>query len=118
MARIVDRNIEALLARRQQEKKLEVFRIASPIKLPSLRQHVVCLPPSIRVRAMDRAQHRMVSAIRVRSTFIILAMFASVEAIFLSTFVPITQNRMAAQADRRAHLDLQSVSWPSTRSLD
>jgi hypothetical protein len=67
MARIVDRNIEALLARRQQEKKLEVFRIASPIKLPSLRQHVVCLPPSIRVRAMDRAQYRMVSAIRVRS---------------------------------------------------
>ena len=33
-------------------------------------------------------------------------MFASVEAIFLSTFVLITQNRMAAQADRRADLDL------------
>jgi uncharacterized membrane protein len=39
-------------------------------------------------------------------TFVILAMFASVEAIFLSTFVLITQNRMAAQADRRADLDL------------
>ena len=34
-------------------------------------------------------------------------MFASVEAIFLSTFVLITQNRMSAQADRRADLDLQ-----------
>jgi uncharacterized membrane protein len=40
-------------------------------------------------------------------TFVILAMIASVEAIFLSTFILITQNRMAAQADRRAELDLQ-----------
>jgi uncharacterized membrane protein len=40
-------------------------------------------------------------------TFVILAMIASVEAIFLSTFVLITQNRMAAQAERRAQLDLQ-----------
>ena len=36
-----------------------------------------------------------------------LAMIASVEAIFLSTFVLITQNRMAQSADRRAELDLQ-----------
>jgi uncharacterized membrane protein len=36
-----------------------------------------------------------------------LAMIASVEAIFLSTFVLITQNRMAAAADKRADLDLQ-----------
>jgi uncharacterized membrane protein len=34
-------------------------------------------------------------------------MVASVEAIFLSTFVLITQNRMAALADKRADLDLQ-----------
>jgi uncharacterized membrane protein len=40
-------------------------------------------------------------------TFVILAMIASVEAIFLSTFVLITQNRMAAAAERRAELDLQ-----------
>ena len=39
-------------------------------------------------------------------TFVILAMEASVEAIFLSTFVLISQNRMAAVADRRADLDL------------
>ncbi|TIR46751.1 MAG: DUF1003 domain-containing protein, partial [Mesorhizobium sp.] len=38
---------------------------------------------------------------------VILAMFASVEAIFLSTFVLINQNRMAAQDDARADLDLQ-----------
>jgi uncharacterized membrane protein len=40
-------------------------------------------------------------------TFVILAMVASVEAIFLSTFVLITQNRMAAAAEARALLDLQ-----------
>lgn len=39
-------------------------------------------------------------------TFVVLAMEASVEAIFLSTFVLITQNRMAREADRRADLDL------------
>jgi uncharacterized membrane protein len=40
-------------------------------------------------------------------TFVVLAMIASVEAIFLSTFVLITQNRMAAAAEKRAELDLQ-----------
>jgi uncharacterized membrane protein len=39
-------------------------------------------------------------------TFVVLAMEASVEAIFLSTFVLISQNRMATVADRRADLDL------------
>jgi uncharacterized membrane protein len=40
-------------------------------------------------------------------TFVVLAMIASVEAIFLSTFILITQNRMASAADRRAELDVQ-----------
>ena len=40
-------------------------------------------------------------------TLVVLAMIASVEAIFLSTFILIGQNRMAASADRRAELDLQ-----------
>lgn len=39
-------------------------------------------------------------------TFVMLAMEASVEAIFLSTFVLINQNRQGAEADRRAELDL------------
>ncbi len=41
-------------------------------------------------------------------TFVILATFASVEAIFLSTFVLISQNRAAAEAERRSELDLQT----------
>ena len=39
-------------------------------------------------------------------SFVILATEASVEAIFLSTFVLISQNRMARAADQRADLDL------------
>jgi uncharacterized membrane protein len=39
-------------------------------------------------------------------TFVILAMAASVEAIFLSTFVLISQNRAMAATDKRDDLDL------------
>ena len=39
-------------------------------------------------------------------SFVVLAMVASVEAIFLSTFVLISQNRMMVAADKRADLDL------------
>lgn len=39
-------------------------------------------------------------------SFVILASEASVEAIFLSTFVLISQNRMQQAADKRADLDL------------
>jgi len=39
--------------------------------------------------------------------FMLLSMVVSLEAIFLSTFVLIVQNRMSQRADQRAHLDLQ-----------
>jgi uncharacterized membrane protein len=39
--------------------------------------------------------------------FGLLTMVVSLEAIFLSTFILITQNRQAQMADRRNHLDLQ-----------
>ena len=42
-----------------------------------------------------------------RFPFVTLTMIASLEAIFLSTFVLITQNRMAAIDDKRSELDLQ-----------
>jgi uncharacterized membrane protein len=44
---------------------------------------------------------------RFDPTFVVLAMIASVEAIFLSTFILIAQNRSQAEADRRADLSLQ-----------
>lgn len=39
--------------------------------------------------------------------FILLAMIVSVEAVLLSTFVLMKQNRMQRQSDTRAHLNLQ-----------
>jgi uncharacterized membrane protein len=41
--------------------------------------------------------------------FGLLTMIVSLEAIFLSTFVLISQNRLSAESDRRADLDLQMV---------
>jgi uncharacterized membrane protein len=40
-------------------------------------------------------------------SFVVLAMVASVEAIFLSTFILISQNRAAASDQKRADLNLQ-----------
>ena len=42
-----------------------------------------------------------------RYPFVLLSMVVSLEAIFLSTFVLMKQNRMSKRADQRAHLDLQ-----------
>jgi uncharacterized membrane protein len=39
--------------------------------------------------------------------FGVLALVVSSEGVFLTTFVLISQNRMARQSDRRSHLDLQ-----------
>jgi uncharacterized membrane protein len=43
---------------------------------------------------------------RFDGEFIVLAMFASVEAIFLSTFILISQNRAQVAANKRSELDL------------
>jgi uncharacterized membrane protein len=109
LAKVVDRNIRALIERRLrenanksfQEKAAEaVSRFAGSLLFVYL--HLILFGgwilwnlPQIPVGPKFDAD------------FVKLAMFASVEAIFISTFVLITQNRMAAQADRRADLDLQ-----------
>ena len=52
--------------------------------------------------------------------FGLLTMIVSLEAIFLSTFVLISQNRLSAEADRRADLDLQIgllTEYELTRAL-
>lgn len=49
-------------------------------------------------------------------TFVALAMIVSVEAIFLPTFILITQNRMSMISERRAELDVQ-VSLLAEREI-
>lgn len=108
MAKIVERNIETLLARRRQEERTRGMqaRIAEHItrftgSLYFVYIHIVLFGSWIVVNL------GWTSLPQFDPTFVVLAMFASVEAIFLSTFVLITQNRMQAQADRRVDLDLQ-----------
>jgi uncharacterized membrane protein len=109
LARIVERNIEALLARRKAEERQLSFqeRIAERItsftgsmKFVWLHVIVYGLWIAINLGAIPFIP-------KFDPTFVILAMEASVEAIFLSTFILITQNRMMAQADKRADLNLQ-----------
>jgi len=109
VAGVIDRNIAALVRRREQQKISTglqdriadaITRFAGSMKFVYLHLLiyggwiVVNLGWIPMVRAFD-------------PTFVVLAMVASVEAIFISTFVMISQNRMAAQADQRADLDLQ-----------
>jgi uncharacterized membrane protein len=108
LARVVERNISALLERRKAEERSRSAdeRIAEAISrfTGSMRfvyLHLVIFGLWIVVNL------GITPLPRFDPSFVILAMAASVEAIFLSTFVLITQNRMAAIADRRADLDLQ-----------
>ncbi len=109
LARVVDRNIRALLARRRQddERKALEDRIADRItgftgSMTFVYVHLVIFGLWIVINL-----GWIPPVPRFDPSFVILAMAASVEAIFLSTFVLITQNRMAALADKRADLDLQ-----------
>ena len=108
MAGVVERNIHALLTRREQEEKAKsredrvadaITRFTGSMKFVYL--HIVIFGLWIVINL------GWLPLPKFDETFVVLAMVASVEAIFLSTFVLITQNRMAALADKRADLDLQ-----------
>ncbi|RVA81702.1 DUF1003 domain-containing protein [Mesorhizobium sp. M7A.F.Ca.US.006.04.2.1] len=106
---VLHQNIEALVEhRRQQEEHQSVqVRIAGAISRFAGSMIVVYLHLAILV-AWILANLGAIPAIPAWDpTFVILAMVASVEAIFLSTFVLINQNRMAEHSERRAELDLQ-----------
>ena len=108
LAQAVHRNIDALLTRRAHEERHKgwqertadaITRFAGSMAFVYLHLAVVALWIAINVGWLPLP--------RFDPTFVLLATGASVEAIFLSTFVLISQNRMAALADKRADLDLQ-----------
>jgi uncharacterized membrane protein len=108
-SRVLDRNIQTLLeARRESERRKGTQeRIADAItrftgSMPFVYIHGLLFGTWI---IWNRGW--LAGLAPFDPSFVILAMVASVEAIFLSTFVLISQNRMQAQADRRAELDLQ-----------
>jgi uncharacterized membrane protein len=108
MAGIVQRNIHALLERRRSEesRRTPQQRLADAItrftgSMKFVYIHLVLFGLWILLNLPWSPLPKF------DPTYVVLAMFASVEAIFLSTFVLISQNRMAEQADKRADLDLQ-----------
>ena len=108
-AQVVERNIDALLAHRREEEAALGWqdRLAGRIACFAGSMTFVWLH-LVLYGAWGLANLGLVPGITpFDPTFVVLAMIASVEAIFLSTFILITQNRMQAQADRRADLNLQ-----------
>jgi uncharacterized membrane protein len=108
IAPVLERNIEALIARRRAEdqQKTTQDRIADRItgftgSMKFVYLHVVLFGAWIIINL------GLTPLPRFDPSFVVLAMFASVEAIFLSTFVLISQNRMGVINDKRADLDLQ-----------
>lgn len=109
MTHVVERNIEALLTRRKQAEEAENWqeRFADMVtrfvgSMPFVYVHLVLVAGWV---AVNLGWVRLVP--RFDPSFVILATIASVEAIFLSTFILISQNRMQALADKRSDLDLQ-----------
>jgi uncharacterized membrane protein len=106
---VLERNIHALQLRRQREEKEATVeeRVAEAITRFTGSMRFVYLHVAL-FGFWVAANLRWVPGVPAwDASFVVLAMVASVEAIFLSTFVLISQNRMAAAADKRADLDLQ-----------
>jgi uncharacterized membrane protein len=109
MARVVDRNIRALLEQRQEQQvsRSRQERIADAVtrftgSMRFVYIHLLLFGTWIAINL-----GWLPGIPKFDPSFVVLAMVASVEAIFLSTFVLISQNRMSALADKRADLDLQ-----------
>jgi uncharacterized membrane protein len=108
LAPVLDRNIQALLDRRRSEERAMDWqeRLASRITRFTGSMRFVYL--HLVIFATWIGWNLPFSPLpRFDPSLVVLAMAASVEAIFLSTFVLISQNRMQSAADRRADLDLQ-----------
>ncbi len=102
------RNIDALAARRRQDEQSATRqdRVAKVVtnftgSMVFVYVHLVIYGVWIAINSGVIA-----SLPKFDPSFVILATEASVEAIFLSTFVLISQNRSSVAADKRADLDL------------
>ncbi|TGE04218.1 DUF1003 domain-containing protein [Hymenobacter fodinae] len=108
MANVVERNIEALLQRQLAQEKQMPWQ-------DRLADTVTTFTGSITFVFIHLALFGIwiiwnlgwLGLKPFDPSFVVLAMFASVEAIFLSTFVLISQNRSSALAEKRAELNLQ-----------
>jgi uncharacterized membrane protein len=107
LTRVVDRHIRALPERRRTNDPRRSWqdRLADGVTRFTASMRFVCL-------------HLLVFGLwivvnlpwfplpRFDPSYVVLAMVASVEALFLSTFIFTTPNRITTEADKRADLDL------------
>jgi uncharacterized membrane protein len=109
LAQVVDRNIQALLFHRREQEgsRNNQERIADAITRFTGSMRFVYIHLTLFGAWIVVNLGWIPGVPQFDPSFVVLAMVASVEAIFLSTFVLISQNRMASLADRRADLDLQ-----------
>ncbi|APO75982.1 hypothetical protein AM571_CH03182 [Rhizobium etli 8C-3] len=109
VSRRLDRNIETLLRRRQAEERSAPLqdRVAGEITRFAGSMNFVYFHAVV-FGAWILANVGLLPFIpEFDPSLVILAMVASVEAIFISTFVLISQNRMAEADDKRSDLNLQ-----------
>jgi uncharacterized membrane protein len=106
---VLDRNINALIQRRAADQKT----MSRQERIAGAMTNFAGSMPFVYLHALVFGLWIMVNVgwLPVMPAFdpslVILAMVASVEAIFISTFVLISQNRMALEDDKRADLSLQ-----------
>lgn len=103
------RNIESIMRRRGESQRAASFQERTAIQISRFAGSMSFIYLHLLVYgAWIAANLGWIPGVpRWDPSLVILAMEASVEAIFLSTFVLINQNRMAAEDDIRADLDLQ-----------
>jgi uncharacterized membrane protein len=108
MAYVVERNIKALLdrAKKEDEDKTTEEKIAETITRFTGSMKFVYIH-LVFVGLWIFWNLGWIGLSPFDKSFVILAMFASVEALFLSTFVLISQKRMMKHADKRSDLNLQ-----------
>jgi uncharacterized membrane protein len=109
MAGVLERNIQALLERKESEGRALAWQDRIAEKVTDFTGSIAFVYLHVALYGFWIVANLgwIPGVPKFDKTFVILAMEASVEAIFLSTFILITQNRMMAQADKRADLNLQ-----------
>jgi uncharacterized membrane protein len=108
MNEVLVRNIKTLLEKRRQEEQGS----SAEQKAADAITRFVGSMPFVYIHAVIFTLWTIINVgwlplPRFDPTFVILGTSASVEAIFLSTFILISQNRMSLLSERRADLDLQ-----------
>lgn len=108
LASVVERNIRSLLERRRREEAARPLheRVSGQITRLAGSLGFVYVQAAL-VLAWVAINAGWTALPRFDPSFVILGTAVSCEAIFLTAFVLIAQNRMSAQAERRAELDLQ-----------